>query len=79
MTMPLLEINNATKIYGGGFLQGGKKVVALQDFNLTIPAKPAKIITIAGESGSGKSTLANLILGFTPLDFGARLFSRDMI
>jgi peptide/nickel transport system ATP-binding protein len=74
MSTPRLQINNATKIYGGGFLQGGKKVVALQNFNLTIPVKPAKIITIAGESGSGKSTLANLVLGFTSLTSGQILF-----
>lgn len=74
MPTPLLEINNATKIFGGGFLQGGKQVVALQDFNLTITHEPAKIITIAGESGSGKSTLANLILGFTPLTSGQITF-----
>ena len=74
MSTPLLQINNATKIFGGGFLQGGKKVVALQDFNLTIPSEAAKIITIAGESGSGKSTLANLILGFIPLTSGQIIF-----
>ncbi len=74
MTTPLLEITNATKIYGGGFLQGGGKVVALQNFNLTIPADTPKIITIAGESGSGKSTLANLVLGFTPLTSGRIVF-----
>ncbi len=74
MSIPLLQINNATKIFGGGFLQGGKQVVALQDFNLTVPPEPAKIITIAGESGSGKSTLANLILGFTPLTSGKIIF-----
>jgi len=70
MSTPLLQVENATKIYGGGFLEGGKQVVALQDFNLTIPLEPAKIVTIAGESGSGKSTLANLVLGFTPLTSG---------
>jgi peptide/nickel transport system ATP-binding protein len=75
MSTPRLQINNATKIYGGGFLQGGKKIVALQNFNLTIPVKPAKIITIAGESGSGKSTLANLVLGFTFLTSGQILFN----
>lgn len=74
METPLLQINNATKIYGGGFLQGGNKVVALQDFNLTIQDKPARATTIAGESGSGKSTLANLVLGFTPLTSGQILF-----
>ncbi len=75
MTTPLLEITDATKIYGGGFLQGGKKVVALQNFNLTIPADTPKIVTIAGESGSGKSTLANLVLGFTPLTSGKITFT----
>ena len=74
MTKPLLEIKNATKIYGGCFLQGGNKVVALQSFDLTIPDKPAKIITIAGESGSGKTTLASLILGFIDLTSGQILF-----
>ncbi len=74
MSQPLLEIKNATKIYGGGFLQGGNEVVALQNFNLTIPEKPAKIVTIAGESGSGKSTLANLVLGFIDLTSGQILF-----
>lgn len=74
MAQPLLKVINATKIYGGGFLQGGKQVVALQDFNLILPEKPAKIVTIAGESGSGKTTLANLILGFTDLTSGQIFF-----
>lgn len=74
MAQPLLEIKNASKIYGGGFLQGGRKVVALQNFNLTIPEKPAKIITIAGESGSGKTTLAGMVLGFIGITSGEILF-----
>ncbi len=74
MATPLLQINSATKIYGGGFLQGDNKVVALQDFNLTIHDEPARATTIAGESGSGKSTLANLVLGFTQLTSGQILF-----
>ena len=74
MAQPLLEIKNASKIYGGGFMQGGRKVVALQDFSMTIPEKPAKIITIAGESGSGKTTLAGLVLGFIDLTSGQILF-----
>jgi peptide/nickel transport system ATP-binding protein len=64
MSQPLLEIRDATKIYRGGFLRPGQQLVALQDFNLTIPEEPATITAIAGESGSGKTTLANLILGF---------------
>ena len=74
MSQPVLEIRNATKIYGGGFLQGGNQVVALQDFSWSIEEKPAKIITIAGESGSGKTTLANLVLGFVDITSGQILF-----
>ena len=70
MSQPLLDIRNATKIYGGGFLQSGEQVIALQDFSLTIDEEPAMVTTIAGESGSGKTTLANLILGFIGLTSG---------
>ncbi len=75
----LLEIKHATKVYGGGFLQRGNKVVALQNFNLTIPEKPAKIVTIAGESGSGKSTLVGMVLGFIPLTTGEIIFKGKSI
>ena len=74
MAQPLMEIRNATKIYGGGFLQSGSKLIALQDFDLTIEQEPAMITTIAGESGSGKTTLANLILGFVDLTSGQILY-----
>ncbi|MBV7331220.1 ABC transporter ATP-binding protein [Chloroflexi bacterium TSY] len=72
--IPLLEIQDATKIYGGGFLSSGPVTVALQNFNLNIADKPASITTIAGESGSGKTTLANLVLGFVKLTSGQILF-----
>jgi len=74
MPTPLMDIRNATKVYGGGFLQGGDQVVALQDFNLTIYEDPATITTIAGESGSGKTTLANLVLGFVTLTSGQVIY-----
>ena len=74
MAQSLMEIRDATKIYGGGFLSAGPITVALQDFNLTIDDKPATITTIAGESGSGKTTLANLVLGFVGLTSGQILF-----
>ncbi|MBZ0303341.1 MAG: ABC transporter ATP-binding protein, partial [Anaerolineae bacterium] len=76
-TPPLLEIRNATKIYGSKGLFGrkaGPRTVALQDFNLTIAERPASITTIAGESGSGKTTLANTVLGFTRLTSGEILY-----
>src|SRR6476660_9347835 len=74
MSTPLLEIRNATKIYGGGLLGGGDKLVALQDLNLIVPEKPATITAIAGESGSGKTTLVNTILGFATLSSGQILY-----
>ena len=70
MTEPLLEIRSAGKIYGGGWFGGGEKLVALQDFSLTIPQEPASITAIAGESGSGKTTIANAVLGFISLSSG---------
>jgi peptide/nickel transport system ATP-binding protein len=69
MAEKLLEIRNATKVYGSS-----SQTVALQDFNLTIYDFPATITTIAGESGSGKTTLANTVLGFTSLTSGEILF-----
>lgn len=77
MSQPLLEIRDATKIYGGGggILQGATPTtVALQNFNLTIAETPATITTIAGESGSGKTTLANAVLGFIGLSSGQILY-----
>jgi peptide/nickel transport system ATP-binding protein len=74
MSQPLLEIRDATKVYRGGFLQPGQQLVALQNFNLTIPEQPATITAIAGESGSGKTTLANLILGFISPTSGQILY-----
>jgi peptide/nickel transport system ATP-binding protein len=79
MSPPLLEIRDATKIYRGGFLRPGQQLVALQNFNLVIPERPATITAIAGESGSGKTTLANLILSFISLTSGQILYEgRDI-
>ena len=67
MSLPLLQIRDATKVYSsGGFLDTSQKsVVALDNFNMTIGGSPATITTIAGESGSGKTTLANLVLALS--------------
>src|ERR671933_1675133 len=70
MTSPLLDIKNATKTYG----KSRQMVTALRDVSLTVPAQPARIVTIAGESGSGKTTLANAVLGFVTLTSGQILF-----
>ena len=79
MPEALMEIRKATKTYGGGFLQAGQPIVALEDFDLTIADRPATITTIAGESGSGKTTLANLVLGFVTLTSGQVIYKgRDV-
>ena len=75
MNRPLLEIKNATKTYG----KARQTVTALRDVNLTVPAQPARIVTIAGESGSGKTTLANAVLGFVTLTSGQILFEGEDI
>src|SRR5215213_6580706 len=79
MSQPLLEIREATKVYGGKGLGPGKQTVALQDFNLTITDRPATITTIAGESGSGKTTLANAVLGFITVSYGEILYKGNNI
>jgi oligopeptide/dipeptide ABC transporter ATP-binding protein len=74
MATPLLQIKDATKVFGGGFLDSNPPLVALDHFNLEIFDEPAHITTVAGESGSGKSTLANAVLGFLPLSSGQILY-----
>src|SRR5258708_32469738 len=75
MSEMLLEIRNASKIYAQRSVGGMKReLVALQDFNLSIPKHPASIVTIAGERGSGQTTLAQVVLGFTRLTSGQIIY-----
>jgi oligopeptide/dipeptide ABC transporter ATP-binding protein len=79
MPAPLLEIRNATKVYGGGWLKDEEETAALREFNLVVPVDRPTITTIAGESGSGKTTLASAVLGFIPVTSGAILYKgRDI-
>lgn len=73
MPVPLLEVKNLTKVFGGG-LFNSEQTVALDDFSITIEGATPTVTTIAGESGSGKSTLANLVLGFLTPSAGEILF-----
>ena len=60
----LLEVRNATKVFGGGRLFRKKAgAVALDNFSLKVETDPPSITAIVGESGSGKTTLARLLLG----------------
>jgi peptide/nickel transport system ATP-binding protein len=60
---PLLELRAVSKVYGGGFLKKGERVVALDGLTFSLGDALPTITAIAGESGSGKTTLAHLLLG----------------
>jgi len=53
--MSLFRISDLSKEYG----EGGAKVAALKNINLSIPG--GKLIVILGASGSGKTTLLNML------------------
>lgn len=67
--MPLLEVKNIRKDYGG--------LRAVDDVSLHVPQ--GAIIGLIGPNGSGKSTLINLIAGTTDLSAGRIVFDGDDI
>ena len=67
--MPLLELHNIRKDYGG--------LRAVDDVSLTVPE--GAIIGLIGPNGSGKSTLINLIAGSAELTAGRVLFAGEDI
>jgi oligopeptide/dipeptide ABC transporter ATP-binding protein len=64
--IPLLELRNVSKVYGGSVLRKSGGTVALDKLTFTIPDGRSTITAIAGESGSGKTTLAMMLMGFAP-------------
>lgn len=56
MTMPLLEVRNVSKVFGGA-------VRAVDDVSFQL--KERETLAVVGESGCGKSTLSRLILRLT--------------
>ena len=67
--MPLLELDNLRKDYGG--------LRAVDDVSLEVPE--GAIIGLIGPNGSGKSTLINLIAGTTDLTAGQVTFAGEDI
>jgi branched-chain amino acid transport system ATP-binding protein len=58
--MPLLEIKNLTKVFGG--------LTAIHD--LTFDVEEGEIVSVIGPNGAGKTTLFNLITGLSRPDSG---------
>ena len=69
----LLELQDVTKIYGGG-LFSRRRTLALDNVSVAIPSESPQITAIAGESGSGKTTMARVLLGVVAPTEGHVLF-----
>jgi oligopeptide transport system ATP-binding protein len=65
----LLELAGVQKSFR---LRGGRRVRAVRDVSLTVPA--GSTLGLVGESGCGKSTLARCIVGLHPVDAGSIRF-----
>ena len=61
---PALEVRGLAKAFNGQ----GKRVVALENFDLTVHA--GEFLAIVGPSGCGKSTFLHMVGGFEPSDCG---------
>ena len=70
-----VEVVDLNKVYSSSF--GKKKVFALTDLSLTIPA--GTIFGLLGPNGAGKTTLIKLLLSITFPDSGsARILNEDI-
>ena len=74
MSVPILELRNVTKIFGGGMFSK-KHTVAVDDVSFSIPDETPTMTAVAGESGSGKTTLSRLLLGVTKASSGQVLYN----
>jgi branched-chain amino acid transport system ATP-binding protein len=67
--MPLLEVKNLTKRFGG--------LIAVN--NVSFNVDEGEILGIIGPNGAGKTTLFNLITGYIKPDFGKVIFKGEEI
>src|SRR4030088_3335549 len=71
---PILELRQVSPAFTSGALFGGRQVLALKDFSLTVDAERPTITAVVGESGSGKTTMARLVLGLETPTAGRVLY-----
>lgn len=71
---PLLELQNVTKIFGGGLLRKNT-TVAVDNISLAIQGDSPRITALAGESGSGKTTLSRLMMGLISPTSGVVMYA----
>ena len=70
-----IVLENLTKIFPSRDKKSGKEVVAVNDFNFTIP--DGKLIGLLGPSGCGKSTTLYMISGLQKPTGGKIFFGED--
>ena len=72
-SMPLLQVQSLAKI----FSRQGKRVVALEDFDLTV--EDGEFVAIVGPSGCGKSTFLHMLGGFEPISGGTMKLNGELV
>lgn len=76
--VPILEVENVSRVYRKGGLFSGTSFKAVDDVSFTLPAQP-QVFSIVGESGSGKTTLARMVLRLVePSEGSIRLLGRPL-
>ncbi len=71
--MPLLQVQSLAKV----FSRQGKRVVALENFDLAV--EDGEFVAIVGPSGCGKSTFLHMLGGFEPISGGTMKLNGELV